>query len=50
MVRGWRDAGRGKRGNGLHACTLVVGVVGVVGVLGILGCMANEVAVCSGGW
>ena len=45
MVWGWRDAGRGKRGDGLFGDVMVVGIAGV---LGILGCGANEVALRSG--
>ena len=50
MVRGWEDAGRGKRGGGLHECTLVVGFVGVVEVLGILGVHGQRGGHVLGGW
>ena len=47
MVWGWRDAGRGKQGGGLHRGNLVAGITVV---LGILGRVANEVASRPGGW
>ena len=49
MVLGWEDAGRGKRGTVLNVFW-EWGLWGSVEVLGVLGgCMANEVAVRSGG-